>query len=433
MLRPLLMMRTRGLGVHFQKTANLRNHIARALGSWHSSQGGVILDPVDFAAAYRALDTTQNVNVEGDICNLMPRGIVGATSIHNAPILAPDADGIYQEYGVNVPVWKRNRLTGGIPYATDLGDVDLVPHPFLQCNEAATNLTYPGFGTSNTAAVTPGYGDGRVGQTVLLEDNGSTLGIIDSPVVAATNATYRIPIRKQLSYVSTLRVKYVPNLKRIQINLVSGETYDLDAGNTAVTWELEDFNSDWWILYLHDLANRADYSLEFFPAVHSNQGDIIAPTDNSATGSMEIDNIDLFSNTTIAEMKLKPPILATTAEASIPKLEYTYPAANNPDPANAEIKVTLDYAGEATGNVLDIGGLLTLKYITSNLTLSDGTNSVAVPITVGHRAITMTLTPTQMTLDVDGVSDTGAYTPVASGLITVEEDHWGLNRKPGVA
>lgn len=111
MLRPLLMMRTRGLGVHFQKVANLKNHIARSVGPYIGLDEEIVWpEDVSFISAFRGEDDTQNINLDGTICNLMPLGTVAATMLHSAPILAPDYLGGYQEYAIDAPVWRGGRF-----------------------------------------------------------------------------------------------------------------------------------------------------------------------------------------------------------------------------------------------------------------------------------------------------------------------------------
>lgn len=84
------------------------NSFGRA--AFGSRTNSTIWDIYSFVAAYPALTDVQNVAKSGTTMNLMPKGQGTATSTHAAPILFPDADGVYRSADVDEPAWKGARV-----------------------------------------------------------------------------------------------------------------------------------------------------------------------------------------------------------------------------------------------------------------------------------------------------------------------------------
>ena len=60
----------------------------------------------------------------------------------------------------------------------------------------------------------------------------------------------------------------------------------------------------------------------------------------------------------------------------------------------------------------------------TGLVLSDGTNSISTPMSEGANEIGIELSATDMALDLNGTVLTDSYTPLTSGTITINEDHY---------
>lgn len=90
------------------------------IGFWFGGEQPELKD-YEFVAAYHGETDKQNVQVEGNVMNLMPKGVIPATSVHSTPIMAPDYQGIYREYPVDNPVWKGGRYVSNLlPYSEDI-------------------------------------------------------------------------------------------------------------------------------------------------------------------------------------------------------------------------------------------------------------------------------------------------------------------------
>jgi len=531
-----------------------------------------------FIGAYRGQDNIQNIGIDGEICNLMPLGTVTATSLHTAPILAPDKDGLYHEYAVDEPVWKGIRVDGGVAYATDDAG-DPLPAPFVQANDAATNLNLhssdiTSWSPFNSIQVT--YDQvgilGNPDTATKLFDSGVHYAEVRSTVASPSGPiVVKVYVKKDSDETRFPGFVVGGGAAYIFLNTKTGYTW-----NNGNTYDIKVISEGLWWILLVSFDNASDSTLlNIWPALAETQDGGIS---GNAEGSIIIGNYELYRDTSVSTLERLQPIFTTNSAVSIPATHYTYPAANI-DPSNQKFSLRLDYAGEAEGNVLDIGGNLTLKYgyvgtgpelvvngnfdvegdvtgwgeiygggrgvlesvggqgkayrpddstgneyyrqtvpvvhgdmyifaaeiegVTPNefvsntsrcnlfyfdgtgslstygpeakteqyvgaannasntiiidlytpgseflsagsyslydnislkaavpaLILSDGTNYVSIPITAGIRDVEITLTGSQMTLNLDGTEVTGAYTPVAAGLITVEESHWALHAK----
>lgn len=162
-MQPLLMMRTRGLsGVVMARHANQKSTLSKSAGPYISIDKEIIWpESVSFIGAFRGQDASQNVNVDGTICNLMPLGTVAATMLHTAPILAPDYLGVYQEYAIDAPVWRGGRFIKNLAL----------------WSEDSTNAAYSklraGAGVAPATTAVPGGGPGGQGATRVVFDIGS--------------------------------------------------------------------------------------------------------------------------------------------------------------------------------------------------------------------------------------------------------------------
>ena len=141
------------------KVGFLMRGVIRALSSF--------FDNYSFVAAYPALDDTQNVAEEGTIMNLMPKGQGTATSTHAAPILFPDADGVYWSADVDEPAWNGARvdLDSDKLFWSGLGVTAATPTPIVNMRALFSD------GSTHREK----YSDGYIGDSV----------------ASGVNATYR--------------------------------------------------------------------------------------------------------------------------------------------------------------------------------------------------------------------------------------------------
>jgi len=112
------MHRARGLcGPLFHKAANLSSHLVHGTGNFirGGSSSAPVFDGFSFIVGYKAETDVQNVAVDGDILNLMPKGVTPATSVHSTEILALDYQGVYHPYAIDAPVWQGGRVVATPP------------------------------------------------------------------------------------------------------------------------------------------------------------------------------------------------------------------------------------------------------------------------------------------------------------------------------
>lgn len=378
--KPLMMMRTRGVsGPFMRKHANHTRTLSKSVGSFIALSS--ILDKIAdyaFVGAWKAETDVQDVQVEGNVMNLMPKGTASATSTHPAPIYAQDHAGVWQEYAIDAPVWKGVNYNGGAPLYDDLPDV------LLCCDGSSTadgltpvhlDYTYP------AANINPSdvkfrldidwEGDDVVvmdigGVSLLSISEGSTgdgheiienggfdddsvwlLGAgfsISSGVLNSISAAYNAITRQAISV--TEGEFY---LVKFDYNVLSGTDTENrhqvgfgDAGGTPIIYQEFNFSG----------SGTEEYILEVNQPIFN----FSIRSRGAATSDMNFNNV------------------------SVQKV---------------------------------------LKVIV----LSDGTNSLSHAAFAGRHKLDITLTTDTMRLEVDGSGHDGPYIPIAAGLITVSEDH----------
>jgi len=333
----------------------------------NKDEGGFVppnYDDFAFIAAYKAETDAQNVALDGDILNLMPKGTITATSIHSTPILALDYQGIYQEYDVDDPVWAGGRKDGVTTYATNPDGSLIDPHPWLQANDAATNLLFPS---------SPRTGLTITGGALDLDHADIFGGLSGAIFTEAAN----INIHGVYSVVSTTGAKTVTiYYKPTSGQFVNFSLTTSDSKHFVITVDLNAVT-----ITKQEVTNTADYNKaeiekigEFVRVSLSTNSDIaylISSTSDTGTPIYNYDGwvnygADGTRNFHIGHMQMEDgrafssPIITTTAAASIPQLDYTYPAANI-DPADSHIQ--FDFLADGRDcDILNIGGVPLLSY-----------------------------------------------------------------------
>lgn len=329
---------------------------------------GGFISKITFIAAYKGETDVQNVVTDGNVCNLMPKGTVTATSIHSTPILAKDADGVYQKYPVDEPVWKGGRvlLSGGVvssvveTYSTDSGGQPIVPNPYLQANEAATNellhssdflgaiWTLQVADVSNNTQLAP---DGTNTATLMA----SAGAFASTPTVFQLVAT-TIPTKITWSFFAKAGTAGWVALGtydgttdvRQYFDLVNGVIGSSENG-TFDRISMEPFVDGWYRCSVtRDVTVGTDIRIQAAQA----SADLI-PT----PGTDDLDLLIWGFQVQLGQ-DLGPYVPTTTAPASIPEAHYTFPTANI-DPSDMDLSMRMDL--QAAKELLNINGL-TLTY-----------------------------------------------------------------------
>jgi len=380
MLRPLLMHRARGLcGPLYHKAANLRTHLVHGTGNFISAHGftATIADFL-FVAGYKAETDVQNVQNEGEILNLMPKGTVTATSVHPAPIAALDYQGASHDHAVNAPVWQGARLDGVDWKATLPSGADIVPHPWLM-NDGTFDYIYP------AANIDPA--DSIVSFQLLADGRDCTVLDIGG-VPLLTYGDFAVDGNE----------------------LVVNGTFDVDSD-----WTLEDgFTiSGGEAHYTAGNTGREIYQAISVAAgvVYRMQYDL-ASIDDGLVGFYCVESSD-----------------ATSAEyKSVAGVYFT-------DFTATGISAILRWRNNGAANSIFSMDNVSVQKLVKGLKLDDGSGNVlTIPVADGDRDIDVVLTATAMELYVDdALAGTAAYTPIAAGSITTNATHYALRRNEAPA
>jgi len=427
MARVLLQHRLRGLsGPLFQKFGNKLVH---TVGNYLAGAGGLPDLPwpenTTFIGAFRGETDVQNVNVDGEICNLMPLGTISATSIHNAPILAPDFDGVYREYGVDEPVWKGARWDAGVSYSTDTDGNPLKPTPFLQANEATTNLEL----------YSDDYANGKwIKQQIVIdslnvkEDTSTNthrlvVSVANSPMNAGEYTLSAI-VKSSNRHIS---LSAGGNIGSATFNLSNG-TVSQTKGSALIAHGIFSMGGDTYQVYIttSDTANRQE--------VISLIKDPNAVLDSFSSESYLGDGVSFVEVMNIqvtAGANPGIPVISGATAESIPATEYTFPAANIDPVEDTRIIFRFENTG-ADGPILDIGKNLELGMLSNELILTDGINTVSLPVTKGTHDINIIVSGHEMAIKAGDAYAVGAYTSVPAGVITVNRNIWALHTIPAV-
>ena len=395
------------------------------------------------------------INEGSGLLWLLLVGEATSTSTHADPILSLDADGVYQRFPANAPVWRgaRVELAGGVgtdvvnAYATDLAGELLVPAPFLQSNEAGTNSLPWSSDLSNTIWV-------KTGMTSVFDE----VGITGEPNTASTTtdasatatglALYSTTLADHaLTDVAVLYVKKtVGDVSRCgfgigfqngtaitthcTINTTTGLLTARDINDGSGSFESVDVGDFWKVLCqaTNNLTGNTGYAIRFFPAVQATDSGV---WDVTVQGSAVVGVIEWHKDTTIEAVEALPPIITISSARTISATNYTHAQANF-DVNNSATAMTFSAEGVAV-DLLKIGATSLLSYDGANVALNDGVTSTSYAVADGERDIGLALGSNDggvtsfMQLTVDGVAYPEApYTPIAAGTIATTSTHRDL-------
>ena len=361
---------------------------------WIDGGGGGGWGAYNFIAAYKGADGTQNINTDGDILNLMPKGTPVATSVHNAEILAPDHEGVYHSYPVDAPVWKGGRVDAGVTYSTDINGIGLVPAPLLQANEAATNLLmWSEDLTQATWSVRNGLVVDSIAQVTLADSSSS--GIDQAINIPGGTAL------KTLTFSVLLWVD--SGTEQIRLKNTQGGVADNFSDNITIT----------------TTPTRYYYAVTNID--NPGSGSMITGVINSTTAGIKTINMQYMMYVEGEGSAVY--ISTTTAAASIPALDYTFPAINI-DPASCNLLFNLEVDGT---DAPVLSGPIDLSTSGGSLVLKDGTNTVSTPVTECVHGVTIRLTGTEMSLAIDTNDPVvGPYVPPAAADLVVHKNVWDM-------
>ena len=411
-------------GPFFHKAANLSHSLVHGTGNFIAAGGGNIFGLYSFIAGYPAVSDVQNVAEVGDVMNLMPKGDITATSTHSTEVMALDYEGVYRSYDIDDPVWKGGRQVKNILLWSEdaLNSVWNAGGGLIK--NSSTDVTYIGTnsyidqllngsipqGTKLLHSVTL---SGIEGQTVTLimfrvggtyESQSINIALTQTPtrhvvshtIINADIVGFRFRLtREGVDDVTDLTI----HDQQLEINqILPGEYIPTEA--TAVT---KTFNTTNGNSVLNNIVTEAPgINIVPMPYAQANKAatNLLFPSEPPVTTSYTIPATEhilwiegtgsitssygtatesaplVFTGTAagvlftivgsvdIAQIESgnikQVYIPTTTAAASIPALDYTFPSTNI-DPSNADISLTIEYSGGDT-DVIGIAGakLLTI-------------------------------------------------------------------------
>jgi len=370
-------------------------------------------DDLLFIGAYKGETDAQNVDSNGNVCNMMPLGIGQATTVH-ADVEVPDHEGVARKYPANMPVWKGGRQ---------------VAYPFLHNRD----ITQAAVWSTNQCNILDHETCSRTGaeQWGFLRYTPAVAPIVDDYVILSfevrSDDTTQFTIDQFFEFGKSITIS--PEWTRYSFDgLVKGSLirFYADQGTTEdrtfqirnIMYEVATFRTNKFhpseIMEVNGIPLSMTYATQ-----NDNHADPTTRVVTEAEGPLFNPVPFLATDAVLASDGATPVIFSCE-----------YPEGNI-IPWNSYIHFTLECKGESTGNILVLGALI-LKYVVGAVELTDGTNTSSVPITAGIREITILLASHNMGLIVDGVSDSDTYVPVAASNLVMHKNHWWLRSKEAV-
>jgi hypothetical protein len=264
------------------------------------------------------------------------------TEARAASMYLPDADGLYAEFDGTEPGIDGGRVTGAVGsrvvYADTVGGDPLTEMPWFVGAPAATNLAL----NSNLYTSWTAYSASSVGM-----DGGASTGteLIDdsavAPIFTSKNTTIstdaldyvvRVFFRKQASTTTLVRYSIGPFGGTRAIGWLDVSTGDITVatGPTPIVnlvglyYEL--------VVVVTNNVGAVTFQVSIYPAFATKP---TTTQDNSATGTINIGNVEVYLGSSATPIIGSPPIFTTGASVSRDACALSFDDANHSDTSGA--------------------------------------------------------------------------------------------------